>query len=367
MTRSFPWLTALLQTVILLSVAAFATPWLVAFEGPLPTPRRSGDITISGHQARPIYNGSVVPGGVYSLDELRAAVERDPIVAAHYRGARLGDMRAVTLTAGKAAYVSYRVGNRIHWTRNRVWLKPGETVLTDGTTTVRARCGNCVSDVKQDDVAAVEPAHGELDEFVVPATGASASPAEAEAGLGELLQVPFASESLASLGPGGPLLPPDLLATSFGNRSAPVFGVPPFLLPGGGGGGGVPVPPGGVVPPVPPVPFVPPATTTGESTTDTTGSTSTVTSTGDLTGESSTGFTSGSSGTGFTSGGTSTGSPTDTLTTGTSSETSGVTEGPTTGGVTTSANTTGAAPEPEVLWLLATGVIGLARRHLRAR
>jgi hypothetical protein len=35
--------------------------------------------------------------------------------------------------------------------------------------------------------------------------------------------------------------------------------------------------------------------------------------------------------------------------------------------VTTSANTTGAAPEPEVLWLLATGVIGLARRYLRAR
>ena len=59
-------------------------------------------------------------------------------------------MRAVTLTAPRSAYVSYRRGDRTYWTRDRVWLKAGETVLTDGATTIRARCGNCVSDVKQE-------------------------------------------------------------------------------------------------------------------------------------------------------------------------------------------------------------------------
>ena len=100
----------------------------------------------------------------------------------------------MTLTAGRAAYVSYRSGDRIYWTRERVWLKAGETVLTDGTTTIRARCGNCVSDAKQEHVAAVEPAHGELDDFVVPPTperGVDALAAEAEAGLGDLLEVPL--------------------------------------------------------------------------------------------------------------------------------------------------------------------------------
>src|SRR5436190_14777716 len=86
MRRSAPWLTASLQTVILIAVVGCATPWLGADTASLPTPRRSGDITLNGLQARPVYSGSVVPGGVYSIDELRAAIARDPIVAAHYRG-----------------------------------------------------------------------------------------------------------------------------------------------------------------------------------------------------------------------------------------------------------------------------------------
>ena len=78
MTRSSPWLTALLQMVILQTVVASATPWLDAYQSPLPTPRRSGELTLRGKQPRPIFNGSVVAGGVYSPGELRAPIERDP-------------------------------------------------------------------------------------------------------------------------------------------------------------------------------------------------------------------------------------------------------------------------------------------------
>ena len=309
--------------VILLTVVASATPWLDAHENPLPTPRRSADLTLRGHQPRPIFNGSVVAGGVYSPDELRAAIARDPVVAHHYRGTDLDEMRAVTLTAGRAAHVSYRTGDRVYWTRGRVWLKAGETVLTDGTTVIRARCGNCVSDVKQEDVAAVEPAHGELDDFVVPPTpdpGVDTLAAEAEAGLGDLLQVPFASTLLASLAPGAPLLVPDLLGGPFGARGFPVFGVPFFVPPepGGGGldGGEIPVPPGAPGsgdPPVPPVGFLP---------------------TGDETGPPDVGT--GSSGAG---------SP-------------GTVRSDDTGG-------TASAPEPAALWLIAAGVIAVASRRRR--
>ena len=411
MKRSGPWLTASLQTVILLSVVACATPWLGAAESSLPIPRRSGDITLRGLQARPVYNGSVVRGGVYSADELRAAIHRDPVVALHYRGARLGEMQAVTLTTGKAAYVSYRRGDRVHWTRERVWLKAGETVLTDGTTVIRARCGNCVSDVKQENVAAVDPAHGELDDFVVPPTpetGVDSFAAAAEENLGDLLQVPFAPQSFAMLAPANDMLVPDLLGDPYGPGGFPVAGLPPIVvpggpgggidnpsrpdvpgitpgLPGGGGPGGeVPPPPGGPgdEPPTSPPGFVPPGGGTGTPGTGTPGS-----------GTPGSGTPGGSTSGSTTGGTTSSGSPTGSLTTGSPVDTTSVAStgtatgnpttdtnvGPTTGlvthgnpfpttvGVNPSSSGATAAPEPGTLWLVAAGLMGLASRRLRSK
>jgi hypothetical protein len=330
MTRSRPWLTAWLQTALLLSAIAFAMPWLKAEESSLPIPRRADDVSLRGHEARPVYNGSVVPGGVYSLDELRAAIERDPLVAEHYRLANLDAMQVVTLPAGRAAYVSYRAGDRIHWTRRRVWLRAGETVLTDGTTTVRARCGNGVSDVAQENVAAVDPAHGELDEFIVPPTpqpGVDLFAPEAEARLEDLLQVPFA---YATLFPAGALLVPELVPDSIVGSDLTLFAPPPFVLPGGGGRGDVV--------------FVPRNDTS--SPVDVTSSTGNPTTTLTIT-------------TGFTNG--------DLVTTGGSSTTSGAP--PTTGASTSSAgvspSSTGTAPEPEMLWLVTAGLIGVASRRYR--
>jgi hypothetical protein len=367
MKRSNVWLTALLQTVIMLSVIAGATPWLIAAESSLPTPRHSSDISLRGHQARPVFNGSVVPGGVYSLGELRRAIARDPVVADHYRIANVDEMRVETLTAGRAAYVSYRSGDRVHWTRERVWLRAGETVLTDGTTVIRARCGNCISDVKQNSVAAVDPAHGELDDYVVPPTpeaGVDAFAGEAEAGLGDLLEVPFAPGALALLAPGPALTVPELVENPFDEGGLPFL--PPIIVPTGGTGGGtgvpgvpgVPVVPGepgeGDPPPGPPPPgFVPPDGGTGTPGLGTG-------SPGGATGVPNS-ATSGTPGGSTTvgplttgSGGSSTGSPT-----------SGVFL-TTVGGNTSSSGVT-SAPEPGVLWLVAAGAIGVVSRRLRRK
>ena len=53
-----------------------------------------------------------------------------------------------TVTSGDRgmAYVSYRIGHRVFWTRKPVRIPAGETVLTDGETEIRARCGNAVSE-----------------------------------------------------------------------------------------------------------------------------------------------------------------------------------------------------------------------------
>jgi hypothetical protein len=323
MKRFGPWVTALLQSVILLTVVAIASPWLIAAEASLPTPRHSGDITLRGFAARPIFNGSVVPGGVYSPAELRAAIERDAVVAAHYRDVRLDQLQAVTLTTGRSAYVSYRKGDRIHWTRERVWLKAGETVLTDGTTMIRARCGNCVSEVKDASATAIAPASAdmyELDEFVMPPTpDRSVDPvaAAAEAQLMRLMEIPFAAQTLSQLASSFEL-PPVIVADGsvVGNDDTLPWGVVAMT----------PVP---AVPPVPPPTFVP----TTEVPTE-------------------------------TSTGTVTGSPTTTVGFDTSSGTSGDTVGePSTG----SSSGATAAPEPATLWLVGAGIIGLASRRLRAK
>lgn len=356
MTRLGPWRTAGFQLVLLVSTVACATLWREVTETPLPTPVRPADVAFAASAARPIYNGSVIPGGAYSPDELRAAMDRDPVVAAHYRRAAVGEMRAVTLTAGRAAYVSYRVNDRVYWTRRRVWIRPGETVLTDGVTSVRARCGNCISDTPQGPVAAVDPAHGELEDFVVPPLpdrNLDGAAAEAEPRLGDLLELPFGPQMLAA----GPVLPAEFEDGGTRTGGFPGGSLPAVFVPGGGGGSGGGPGGGGQG-----TTGIPGGTTTGtpeSSTTGTPGGTTTSGTTGDAT----TGTPGGTTGTpDGTTTGISTGTPTDgTPTTGNPF--------PTTAAVTTVSTSPNPpeAPEPGVMWLLACGAIGFASRRLKQR
>ena len=168
-------LTQLLVLVSVLEVGAGA--WLAVrpdshppmASAPVPRLAVGGDIsTVLGATAsvgaRRVYAFSVVPGGVASQEELARVVEKDRVVAAHYSDI---DVRAAhTIRAKeKSAYVSYRKGDQIFWTRHKVPLKEGEVVLTDGQHEIRGRCGNRISDVARMPVADIDPPQELLDSY----------------------------------------------------------------------------------------------------------------------------------------------------------------------------------------------------------
>ena len=101
--------------------------------------------TASAAPRRPTFNYSVIKGGAWDAHDLKAAVQEDPVVADHYRGVDIASMRPVTLASDRLAFVSYRVGDRVYWTKRKLRIRSGETILTDGQTEIRARCGNCIS------------------------------------------------------------------------------------------------------------------------------------------------------------------------------------------------------------------------------
>jgi hypothetical protein len=149
---------------------------------------------------RPVYPYSVVAGGVKDVSELKWAAEHDPVVAAHYAGFDYDHARVVRLVLARTAYISYRIGNKVYWTRHRVSLKKGETVITDGKITARTRCANRVEEIPQQAHSSSEPPPSKFEEPIAPAAGtAVANP-----------PVPFQSTllnrpPLPSLGPAPPL------------------------------------------------------------------------------------------------------------------------------------------------------------------
>jgi hypothetical protein len=91
---------------------------------------------------QPVYPYSIIPGGAASPEALRAAVKADPVVRDHYANFDLAKVRVVRLTEARVAHVSYRIGDRIFWTRRPLLLRADETLLTDGVHYARTRCGN---------------------------------------------------------------------------------------------------------------------------------------------------------------------------------------------------------------------------------
>ena len=106
---------------------------------------------------RQVYPYSVVSGGVHSTEEFAAALNVDPVVARHYGDVVPGTLRAERVDAPRLAYMSYRVGDQIYWTKRRLMLHAGEQILTDGDTTIRGRCGNRLSDTPMVPTSGQEP------------------------------------------------------------------------------------------------------------------------------------------------------------------------------------------------------------------
>jgi len=113
-----------------------------------------------------VYPYSVVPGGVRSITELRYAALHDYVIRHHYAHFNFENARLVRLTEERQVYLSYRIRNTVYWTRKRIRLHVGELLLTDGTITARARCGNQVSDTAKPEVSDEEPDEDVLDQPV---------------------------------------------------------------------------------------------------------------------------------------------------------------------------------------------------------
>jgi hypothetical protein len=125
-----------------------------------------------GGAVKRVYPYSIVPGGVDSRADLEHQVATDHVVAEHYASFDIKKAYAVTVARARAVHVSYRKGGKVYWTARKVMLVEGETLLSDGTSEIRGRCGNRISDTARLPVAPGEPSAAELDQSSNVAPGA---------------------------------------------------------------------------------------------------------------------------------------------------------------------------------------------------
>lgn len=121
------------------------------------------------HQPPVIYPYSIVPGGIHSVEDLRRAIASDPVVAAQYAKFNVAQFRIVKLRHDRYAYVSFRMGSEVFWTKKQLRLPRGETLITDGEHFARTRCGNQLSQVFHANTWSSEPSPAVLDTPVGPA------------------------------------------------------------------------------------------------------------------------------------------------------------------------------------------------------
>ena len=116
---------------------------------------------------RKVYRNSVIPGGVYSAEELARSRRIDKVVALHY--ADFGQsVRVTQLTKDELVYVSYRKADKVYWTKTKHKVCKGESVVTDGNNLARARCGNRLSETPHLPTAKTEPTQSALNTPEVP-------------------------------------------------------------------------------------------------------------------------------------------------------------------------------------------------------
>jgi hypothetical protein len=107
---------------------------------------RRETIAFAGTIPRKVYQYSVVPGGVFTPEELRAARRADPVVAMHF--ADFGQNTTLTtLKEDMYVYVSYRKGDKVYYTKKKHKVCKGEVVITDGKNYARTRCANRLSKI----------------------------------------------------------------------------------------------------------------------------------------------------------------------------------------------------------------------------
>src|SRR5262249_55980531 len=118
-------------TPSLFHIARVPEPTAESLENSRNDVLQAQDDVLRDIESRPVYPYSIVRGGVKSARELKWVADHDPVVAAHYAGFDYDHARVVRLVLARTVYLSYRIGDKVYWTRHRVTLKKGESVLTD--------------------------------------------------------------------------------------------------------------------------------------------------------------------------------------------------------------------------------------------
>lgn len=110
-----------------------------------------------------VYPYSIISGGIEGVQDLKNAIAVDRVVAEHYEGFDLANARLIPLDRDREVYVSYRRGQQAYWTTQKIKLNLGETLITDGSHTARARCGNLISEMPKSPTFVGEPTPSVLD------------------------------------------------------------------------------------------------------------------------------------------------------------------------------------------------------------
>jgi hypothetical protein len=189
---------------------------------------------LSAHTgARRVYPFSIVPGGVSGREEVVHVLQTDQVVAQHYAGLQVARLGTVTVSKPRAVYVSYRKGDKVYWTAQKVVLAQGETLLSDGSNEVRGRCGNRISDTPRLPVEANGPTMAMLD-AAMDLDADEADDGERQAGVSSSGASADAGASSAA-GAGQPRF---LAGYAYGSGAAPSYARAPMLLAMSGMGGG---------------------------------------------------------------------------------------------------------------------------------
>jgi hypothetical protein len=190
------------------------------------------DLSASASPAsrRVVFPYSVIPGGVRDANELHSAAAKDPVVAEHYSDFRIARAHTIRLDRPTAMFVSYRMNNHVYWTRNRMTIPAGETLISDGESYARLRCGNRLSRVAALPVSISEPPAEKLEspDFVPPLL-ANLMPGEEfgafpyPANLLGFLALPFSGPIASGVPPVGfpPIIPPGVIPVSANTTGSP--------------------------------------------------------------------------------------------------------------------------------------------------
>jgi hypothetical protein len=221
-TAAITWQYARQQPVSSLS---YSLPEVdrIKLNGAAPTASTSRDysFSIDSRPGRPAYLYSVIPGGIANAEELRQAMDHDPVVAHQFAGFDFQRAHLVQISDQKSMHVAYRMGDKVYWTRKKVALHPGETLISDGKIVARTRCGNRIGLAPMGPPALAEPTEADLNQPVFSNDMVTR-------------EVEPQPETYAAAIPLDPPVEANALQPTKRKRAIPFFFLPLFGLPGTG-------------------------------------------------------------------------------------------------------------------------------------